>query len=82
MAAGAALVLGLLALGSFWWFPTLSVLLGLLAVVTGLLGRRRRAGGVEGDATQTVAQRLTVWGIALGAAAIVGSLVVVVSTSS
>jgi hypothetical protein len=33
-----AVLLGLLALGSFWWFPTLAVLLGLLAVVTGLAG--------------------------------------------
>ncbi len=76
-----AVLFGLLALGSFWWFPTLAVLLGLSAVIIGVLGRRRRAAGVRGDPPLTSAQRLFDLGIAMGAAALVGSIVVVVATT-
>jgi hypothetical protein len=76
-----SMLLGLLALGSFWWFPTLAVLLGLSAVIIGVLGRRRRAAGVRGDAPLTSAQRLFDAGITMGTAALVGSIVVVVATT-
>jgi hypothetical protein len=81
MTTAAAIVLGLLGLGSFWWFPTLAVLLGFLAVVTGLLARRRSATSVGGDTSLIWAQRLSFLGIAMGTAAIVGSIAVVVTTT-
>lgn len=76
-----ALLFGLLGLGSFWWWPTLSILGGLLAVVTGLLGRRLLTTGVDGDTAPIWGQRLTGLGVALGTAAIVASIVVVVATT-
>jgi hypothetical protein len=81
MSATAAVLLGLLALGSFWWFPTLAVLLGLLAVITGILGRRRSATIVGRDTSPIWAHRLNFLGIALGTAAVVGSIAVVVTTT-
>ena len=81
MTTAAAILLGLLALGSFWWFPTLAVLLGLLAVATGLLARRRSVTGERGDTSLMGVQRLSFLGIAMGTAAIVGSIAVVVTTT-
>jgi hypothetical protein len=81
MTTVAAIVLGLLAVGSFWWFPTLAVLLGLLAVLTGFLARRRLATSVGGDTSLIWAHRLSFVGIALGTAALIGSIAVVVTTT-
>jgi hypothetical protein len=77
MSATAAILLGLLALGAFWWFPTLAVLLGLLAVGTGLLARRRSATNTGGDTSL----RLSFLGIAIGTAAVVGAIAIVVTTT-
>lgn len=82
MAAGvAAVLLGLLALACSWWLPTATLLFGPLAVVTGLLGRRRLATGVGAETTPSWAQRLTVLGTALGTAAIVATVIVVIVTT-
>ena len=77
-----ALLFGVVGLGSFWWWPTLSILAGLLAVVTGLLGRRLQPSGVFGATAPLWRQRLTVLGVALGTAAIVASIVVVAATTT
>jgi hypothetical protein len=74
-----ALVLGLLGIATFWWLPTVAIVLGVLAVAVGLLGRRRVL-SAEGE-TALSGYRLNVLGALLGAASIIAALVVVLLTS-
>jgi len=79
IAAIAAVLLGLLGLLTFWWFPTAGILFGLLGAATGFFGRRRLAVGV-GD--HTTVESWTTFGTMLGAAAVVGSVLIVVLTTT
>jgi hypothetical protein len=75
----AALALGLLAIASIIWFPTVAILLGVVALASGIVSRRW-SGSTRGD-PDVWTERLSDAAIALGAAAIVGTLVVVILTT-
>jgi hypothetical protein len=82
-AAIASVLLGILALLAVVWFPTLAILLGLVALAVGLLSRRRNAarqGGLSGERPWRI--RLGVLGIGTGAAAVVASIVVVILSTA
>lgn len=75
-----AFVLGSFALLSVLWFPTLALALGIGAVVVGALGRRRGEAEV-GHAASVWPQRLIALSIAMGTAAVVATVVVVIATT-
>lgn len=70
--AAVSLVLGVFALAQVAWFPTGAFVLGVLALATGLLARRR-LGDQPGLATV---------GATLGGIATVGTVILVVATTS
>lgn len=80
-AAIASIVFGLLGLAIVVVFPTLALLLGVVALATGLLKRRRLAAAGADAAAATTEARLTSLGIASGVAVIVATIVVVIVTT-
>jgi hypothetical protein len=75
-----ATVLGVLALVSVAWFPTLAIALGLVAVIVGFLGpRTTRRDSSTGESS--AADRLAVLGMVLGAASLAATVIVIVATT-
>jgi len=75
-----ACVIGVLGIVVLLSFPTLALILGVVAVILGLIGRRR-ATLVAADVQSTQRSRWNSVGIAIGAVAILSTLVVVFVSS-
>jgi hypothetical protein len=76
-----SLVFGILSLASALWFPTLSAILGLVAVAFGLFGVRRAADGGDGAAAGARERRVAMIGLGIGAGAVLATIVIVIITT-
>jgi hypothetical protein len=79
-AAILSIVLGVLGLSTVVWFPTAAIVLGLAAVLVAWLERRRLRVGIA-DADRWTS-KLAFAGLATGVVAVVGSVLVVVLTTT
>ena len=77
------LVFGILALASalFIFFPTLSAVLGVVAVAFGLFGVRRAADDGDGVAARARERRVAMIGLGMGAGVVVATIVIVIVTT-
>jgi hypothetical protein len=76
-----SVVIGGLSLATAIWYPTLSVILGLVAVAYALLGVRRAADGGNGAAAGVWERRVALIGLGMGAGGIVTTIVYVIVTT-
>jgi hypothetical protein len=76
-----SVVFGILALASALWFPTLSLVLGLVALAFGFFGVRRAADDGDGVAAAVRGRRVAMIGSGIGAGAVVATIVIVIVTT-